>query len=48
MVELNVTANTPGVTANITYQVTVDCAVSTPTPQSDDAGQSSANATDSD
>jgi hypothetical protein len=48
MVELNVTASTQGVTANITYRATVDCAVSTPTPQSDDAGRSSANATESD
>jgi hypothetical protein len=48
MVELNVTASTQGVTANITYRATVVCAVPTPTPQSNDAGQSSANATESD
>lgn len=33
MVELNLTADTPGVTAHITYRVSVVCASQTPTPQ---------------
>lgn len=38
MVELNVTASTQGVTAHITYQVTVDCAVPTQSTASQNAG----------